>query len=313
MRISRGAKGAIVMNRVLSIGTFLGLSVVVLALNAQPPGGPPPGAAQDGPKVVEVEKLKDNLYVLRGGGGNSAVFVTQQNGVVVVDTKLPGWGKPLLAKIAELTDKSVTTVINTHVHEDHTGGNVEFPPTTTFVAHANTKTNMQRLDLLKGANAEFLPDRVFDDRLSLFSGADRVDLYYFGRGGTDGDIWAVFPALRTVVGGDAFANRAVTRIDPPNGGTARGYIDALARVVAEIKDVDTVITGHGPAVSWADLVKYVQFNRDFQAWVVAAKRAGKTVEQAAAEYKHPSGYSEYAAPAPAFIQNYIQAIYDEAG
>ena len=57
------------------------------------------GAAQV-PKVVEVEQLEDNLFVLRGagGGGNTAVFVTT-TGVVVVDSKNPGWGPPLLEQI----------------------------------------------------------------------------------------------------------------------------------------------------------------------------------------------------------------------
>ena len=60
-------------------------------------------------KVVTVEKLQDNLYVLRGGGGNTAVFVTA-DGVVVVDAKNPGWGQPVLDKIKELTPKPVTTL-----------------------------------------------------------------------------------------------------------------------------------------------------------------------------------------------------------
>ena len=68
-------------------------------VKAQPP-------AANAPKVVEVEKVKDNLFVLRGqgGGGNTAVFVTA-NGVTVVDTKNPGWGQPILDKIKELTPK----------------------------------------------------------------------------------------------------------------------------------------------------------------------------------------------------------------
>ena len=61
-------------------------------------------------------------------GGNTAVFVTSR-GVTVVDTKVPGWGQPLIAKIKELTDKPVTTVINTHTHFDHVGGN---PDTQSF-------------------------------------------------------------------------------------------------------------------------------------------------------------------------------------
>src|SRR5688500_17002965 len=98
----------------------------------------PAGGGKQAPRVVEVEKLKDNLFVLRGGGGNSTVFV-QTNGVTVVDTKNPGWGQPLLDKIKELTPKPVTTIINTHTHGDHVSGNVEFPTTVDIVAHENTK------------------------------------------------------------------------------------------------------------------------------------------------------------------------------
>ena len=72
-------------------------------------------AAQDEPMVIEVDQLEDNLYVLRGqgGGGNTAVFVTT-DGVVVVDSKNPGWGPSILEAIGERTSNPVTTLINTH-------------------------------------------------------------------------------------------------------------------------------------------------------------------------------------------------------
>ncbi len=75
------------------------------------------------PKVIKVQKLKDNFYVLTGGGGNTSVFITQNNGVVVVETKLPGWGPLLVEKIKRITNKLITTIINTHCHADHTSGN----------------------------------------------------------------------------------------------------------------------------------------------------------------------------------------------
>src|SRR6185436_5234504 len=104
------------MNRSIALGALLTVGTLSIALTAQ----------QAAPRVIEVEKLKDNLYVLKGGGGNSAVFI-MSNGVVVVDAKNPGWGQPILDKIKTLTDKPVTTLINTHTHGDHVSGNVEFP------------------------------------------------------------------------------------------------------------------------------------------------------------------------------------------
>src|SRR5215469_8099855 len=111
------------MRRILCliVLTVLGALSMTLAAFQQPAAG----VAQE-PKVVQVDKLKDNLYVLKGGGGNTAVFVGT-DGVVVVDTKNPGWGQPILDKIKSLTNKPITTIINTHTHGDHVSGNVEFP------------------------------------------------------------------------------------------------------------------------------------------------------------------------------------------
>src|SRR5256884_2574699 len=123
------------MSRGAVLGTLIGigaLSLAAAAYQAQP----------QGPKVVEVEKLKDNLFMLKGGGGNTAVYIAA-NGVVVVDTKNPGWGQPILEKIKELTPKPVTTIINTHTHGDHVSGNVEFPAGIEIVVQENTRKHME--------------------------------------------------------------------------------------------------------------------------------------------------------------------------
>ena len=86
----------------LIAGAAASISAAAYRGRPQQPAGPqlpPPG-------VVEVEKVRDNLFVLRGGGGNTGMFVTA-TGVVVVDTKYPGWGRPILEKIRTLTDKPV--------------------------------------------------------------------------------------------------------------------------------------------------------------------------------------------------------------
>ena len=74
--------------------------------------------------IAEIEQVKSNLYVITGGGGNTAAFVTD-SGVVVVDTKNPGWGSAILDKIRTVTDKPVTMIVNTHTHGDHVGSNID--------------------------------------------------------------------------------------------------------------------------------------------------------------------------------------------
>src|SRR5206468_7959749 len=108
-------------------------------------------------------------------------------GVVLVDTKLPGWGPTLMQRIKSVTQKPVTTIINTHTHSDHNGSNESFGTTVDSVVQENTKANMTKMDEFKGDKAKFLPKRTYKDRFNIFSGKDEIDLYYFGRGHTNGD------------------------------------------------------------------------------------------------------------------------------
>jgi len=269
---------------------LLGLIVIgVVAVGAyQPPAQP------EGPKVVTVEKLKDNLFVLKGdgGGGNVAVYVGD-SGVTVVDAKNPGWGQPILDKIKELTPKPVTVLINTHTHGDHVSGNVEFPATVDIVVQENTKTNMEKMDIFKQHNGRGLPKRTFKDKMTIGSGKDRLDLYYFGRGHTNGDAFIVFPELRVMHAGDIFSGKNLPLLDYNNGGTGAEIGDTLAKAHAAIKNVDTIITGHSTQMTWADLAEYAQFNKDFLSDVRAAKRAGKSPDEVAASWKIPEKYKGY--------------------
>jgi hypothetical protein len=58
------------MKRGIVLGVLIVVGALSLVVAAQQQGGQPQA------RVVEVEKLKDNLFVLKGGGGNTAVFVT---------------------------------------------------------------------------------------------------------------------------------------------------------------------------------------------------------------------------------------------
>ena len=184
---------------------------------------------------------------------------------------------------------------------------------------------MTRMDEFKGEKAAFLPKRTFKDRLSLLGGANRLELYYFGAGHTNGDTVIVFPSLRTVVMGDLFARKWAPLVDANNGGSATAFPGTLAKVVRSLKNIDTVITGHStttigsgqdvsfvrsnPVMKWADLQEYADFMRDFVAAADAARKAGKSVDEAANGLKLPDRYKGYnMAQAKADIQR----VFDEA-
>src|SRR5438874_9448471 len=233
------------MKRAFVLGLLVAAGALA-SLEAQPP-------QQQGPRTIDVDKVKDNLWVLKGGGGNTAVFVTA-DGVTVVDAKNPGWGQPILDKIKELTPKPVTRLINTHTHGDHVSGNVEFPASVEVVTQENTKTNMEKMPIFKEHNGVGLPKRTFKDKVTLGKGADQIDLYYFGPGHTNGDAIVVFPALRTAHLGDLFANKGLPLVDGANGGSVLQYPDTVMKVYNGVKNVDTVINGHSnTTMTWADV------------------------------------------------------------
>jgi glyoxylase-like metal-dependent hydrolase (beta-lactamase superfamily II) len=269
--------------------TLLGLILMLGVLSVAVAG------FQNPPAALDIQKVKDNLYMVvtpEYGAGNTAVFITDA-GVVLVDTKTPGNGQAILDKVKSVTNKPITTIINTHTHNDHTGSNEFFTGKIEFVAHENTKANMIKMAEFAGAKAQFLPSQTYKDKLKLGSGKDEIDLYYFGRAHTNGDSFVVFPALRAMHSGDAFAGKNAPLVDADNGGSVVEYGETISKAAKTIKNVDTIITGHSALMKPADLQEYADFNNEFLAWVKSEIKAGKTVDQAAAEYKLPERYKNY--------------------
>ena len=309
------------MRREIVLGALLaagGLSLAVSGFQAPPAGagqgrGEGRGGGPQGPNVAEIEKVNDRLYMITGGGGNTAAFITD-SGVVLVDTKLAGWGQAIMDKVKSVTNKPITTIINTHTHGDHNGSNEFFGTTVEFVAHENTKANMEKMDAFKGDKSAFIPKKTYKDKLSLGKGNDQIDLYYFGRAHTNGDAWVVFRSLRVMHSGDAFAGKTTPIIDANNGGSAVDYGKTLAKASSSIKNVDTIITGHSPRMTPADLKEYASFNNDFVAWVQGEIKAGTSVDAAAADYKIPDQYKGYAVSTfLGGIKNNIHVAYTELG
>ena len=311
--------------RALTLSVLVGIGALSIGLGAQRgrgpniPQGPPSQKALDAAKI---EKLKDNLYVITGSGvgpggdfsvfsgGNVAVFITD-TGVVLVDTKLPLWGPAILERVKSVTNKPVTTIINTHTHGDHTGSNEFFGATVETIVQVNTKANMEKMDAFKGDKVKFVPKKTFADTLSIGKGKDQIDLHYFGRGHTNGDAWVVFPALRVAHAGDMFADKGPPVIDASNGGSIVEHSSTLAKAAASLTNVDTIIPGHSKMMTKAELQEYAAFTKDFLGWAKSEMTAGKTAEQAASEYKVPAKYKGYNVN-PAFgVQGDVELAYKE--
>jgi len=225
--------------------------IATAPLMAQGSPLPPPG---------KIEHIKGNLYKIFGGGGNTLVFV-QKDGVVLIDTKMPGNGEAILEQVRAVTDKPVTTIINSHGHPDHIGSTDyirEKFPNVRVIAHENAKRSIEANPMYKPA---VYPGVTYADRMTVGQGDDRIELYYFGPAHTDGDALLVFPAVKTMFYGDVMAWDMAPLIDPGTGGTVIGLPDALEKAASTIKDIDIVVEGHGAVNNWQNFLRFTAFNR----------------------------------------------------
>jgi cyclase len=292
------------MTRSVVLGAVLGLGVVTITIAA------PQSQQKAPPPLPELTRVKENLYIIESSavgpaftGGNTGVFI-MENGVAIVDTKNPDYGPTILERIRKVTPKPVTTIINTHTHGDHTGSNPGFPATVDIVTHENTKTNMEKMKEFQGGAG--LPKRTYKDRLTLFSGKDRIELYHFGAGHTNGDTFIYYPAIRTLQAGDMFPWKDAPFIDRDNGGSGVAWPATLAKLLAAVKDVDTVIPGHIPPTSRADLEEFQRFTADLLASAQAAKKAGQSAEAAAKAIDLTAKYKGYTAE---WVPRALPALY----
>ena len=260
------------MKRALILGALVATGLTAVAVSAQRAVLPPPG---------KIEKIGDNLYKVFGGGGNTTLFV-RSDGVVLVDTKMPGNGQAILDQLRTVTDKPVTMIINTHSHPDHVGSNDFFKnasPTIDVVAQENAKKWLSSGPRVVPAT---IPTRTYTDRLTLGAGKDRIDLFYFGAGHTDNDSFVVFPSERAMVAGDLMAWHMAPLIDPGSGGSVIALADTMEKASKGIKGVDKVIEGHGDVNSWAGFRLMTEFDRALLTAAKAAYDKGEPPEAALA-------------------------------
>jgi len=220
------------------------------------------------PAPLRMQAVRGTLHMIGGEGGNIAVDVTTA-GVVLVDDMFDRNHDDILAQLRMLTDQPLRYVLNTHQHDDHAGGDLKMLPLAEVIAHKNVRANLSHIrqpyyEDTPGTPIG-LPRVTFSDELSVHLGGSEVRALYFGRGHTNGDAVVYFPDLKTVHTGDLFLSRTA----PAPAGRPRGvniYVDYAqggsfiewSRTLEGILrlDFETVIPGHGPLATRADVVTF---------------------------------------------------------
>jgi cyclase len=290
--------------------TLLGLLVAVFVLQsawavytqtAKPPG------------PLRTEHVKGDLHMISGEGGNVALYATS-DGVILVDDMFDRNHADILAQVKTVTDRPLKYVINTHQHDDHAGGDLKMLPIAEVIAHRNVYSNLK--DLKRPYYEDTpgtpigLPRITFTDQLDVHVGGKDVQAYYFGRAHTSGDAVIYFPELRTIHTGDLFlAPRAGGRgavpaqprppgvpiyVDYVQGGS---FIEWSKTLEGALKlDFDTVIPGHGPVSTKADLVKFKSDLETMRGRLTSLIKQGNTKAQLAQILEDDYGWRSTGCP-----------------
>ncbi len=234
-------------------------------------------------------KLTDHLTVIMGAGGNIAAL-TGDEGAVQVDSGYPNRTADVAKAIADLTPQSVTMLVNTHWHFDHTGGNEAVGKAgARIIAHKGTRLRLstpQNVEFLKMKSepspAIALPVVGFAETLSLYSNGEEITLTHVPPAHTDTDIFLHFHKANVIHAGDLLFNGFYPFIDYSSKGWIGGMVTA-ADTMLKVSSGDTkIIPGHGPMATRADLQVFREMLHAIQMRIEPMVKSGKSVEQAVA-------------------------------
>ncbi len=259
---------------------------------------------------LKIAPVKDNLYLISGEGGNVAAYVTGA-GVILVDDMFYRNYDDILAKVASVTDQPIVYVLNTHQHDDHAGGNAKMLGIANVIAQDNVRANLSHIKQPYYEDTPGtpigLPNITFGDEIVVHLGGKEVRAKYFGRGHTSGDAVIYFPELKVVHTGDLFLGRSAAQVEsagrPPGvniyvdyaqGGSFLDWTDTLDGVLK--LDFDTVIPGHGPVSTKADVVKFRSDLQSMRDRIAALIRGGATKQQVLTVFEMDYGWRSTGCP-----------------
>lgn len=275
-----------------------------------------------------LEQVAEGVYFAVGNGAlytmSNALIIERDEDVVVVDSHItPAAGRALIDSISVLTNKPVTTLINSHFHYDHANGVSAFGPDIQIIGHEYTRakltadpmneqtflSSLRRFDSTvanleeRVANAsgserselqiqlEFwrahvraqqeidpvAPTVSMNERLTLYRGGREIQIHFFGRAHTGGDIGIYLPEEKILFTGDMLLGGISYLGD--------GYVSEWADTLQRLKqlDFDLILPGHGPGFRDFERIDNVQaYYTDLTAEVVRLKGIGYSAEETAA-------------------------------
>jgi cyclase len=272
-------------------GAFV-LSGLARADDPKDDSDPAPLLAKMGPMMakipIEAVNIGENLHLIKGAGGNVAVL-RGPDGLLVVDSQVPARGKEVLETALRIGGKPVSTLINTHWHFDHAGGNEFFGRAgAKIVATPATRKRLsteQYTEVFKMTTppspAVALPSFTANEA-EFYVGGETVHAFAVPPAHTDGDLIVHFTLHDVIHTGDLFSNGFYPNIDASSLGWIGGMIAAADRILKLAGPKTKIIPGHGPLATAADLVAFRAMLVTVHDRLAPMLDAGKTLDEAIA-------------------------------
>ena len=257
---------------------FLGLVHSISAQQQTSQQAQPP--KQEVPPI-SFQKVKGNIYQIKGGMGANTGFFIDEKEVLVIDAKMTeDAAKQMIEEIKKLTPHPIRYIALTHSDRDHVNGLVGFPQGITIISHENTRAHMDKA-FQSAQERAYLLNITFSDKLSLYPGGVlrdmRINLLYFGPAHTDGDAVVYFPDEKVAFIGDLiFINRDML-IHRHKNGTSFGLVKVLKAIMN--LDAEIFVHGHGDQATKKDIQNLIQSIEEKQIKIQAMVKEGKTLEQ----------------------------------
>lgn len=231
-------------------------------------------------------KVTDQIYMLKGSGGNIGVLIGNE-GVLMVDDQFAPLSNKINGAIKTLDPSEIRFLVNTHLHGDHSGGNENFKRMgVTVVAHdmvrdrmSKEKVNPSTKEVTPPRDKDALPVITFADKLNFHLNNEDIELIHFDPAHTDGDVAVHFKKANVYHMGDMFVTYGYPYIDFTSGGSINGFISSLDKLLAMMDENTKIIPGHGELCTKADMRVFRDKLADIRDQVAAALKKGKKIEE----------------------------------
>ena len=224
---------------------------------------------------IEVHQLHENVYMLKGAGGNIGVL-TGEDGVFMIDDQFAPLSEKIKNAIATISDQPIRYLVNTHHHGDHTGGNANFKEDgALLMAHENVRKRIKESD----STGTRWPIVTFNDQLNVYINNNDIMVAHVHHAHTDGDALVYFPQSNVMHTGDTFFNGMFPYIDLESGGSIDGDIEAAETGLSIINTNTKIIPGHGNVATYKDYEDYLKMLQGIRKNVQQAIDSGASEEE----------------------------------